>query len=118
MDDFVAGAIARGRENPSWTPLESNPDALNQFAAGIGLEPSFQFSDCFGLDEDLLGFLPQPVVAFVLLFPFDNPAIARAKQELEEKLAKSAQPAVKDVFWMEQSIGERKRKRKKKTTRN
>jgi hypothetical protein len=72
MEDFVGAAIARGRENPSWTPLESNPDALNQFARGMGLPASVAFTDCFGLDEDLLGFLPQPVLAMILLFPYDN----------------------------------------------
>ncbi len=33
----VSAAIARGKENPSWIPLESNPEALNTFARGIGL---------------------------------------------------------------------------------
>jgi len=101
----VSAAIARGKENPSWIPLESNPEALNTFARGIGLPDSVAFTDCFGLEPDLLGFLPQPVYAVVLLFPCDNEAISKAKHEQAEELAKKGeQPPVK-CFWMEQSIG-------------
>ncbi len=100
----VSAAIARGKENPSWIPLESNPEALNTFARGIGLPDTVAFTDCFGLEPDLLGFLPQPVYAVVLLFPFDNEAICKAKREQAEQLAKGGQPPVK-CFWMEQSIG-------------
>ncbi len=91
----VAGAIARGKENPSWIPLESNPEALNTFARGIGLPSSVAFTDCFGLEPDLLGFLPQPVYAVILLFPFDNEAIGAAKREQAERLAKEGQTPVK-----------------------
>jgi hypothetical protein len=100
----VSAAIARGKENPSWIALESNPEALNTFARGIGLPDTVAFTDCFGLEPDLLGFLPQPVYAIVLLFPFDNEAICNAKREQAEQLAGAEQPSV-NCFWMEQSIG-------------
>ena len=35
-----------------WLPLESNPDVLNSFAKGLGLDVStYAFCDVFGLDE-------------------------------------------------------------------
>eukprot|EP00955_Chlamydomonas_euryale_P025692 271559-Chlamydomonas_euryale.AAC.1 len=35
-----------------WIPLESNPEVLNEYAAGLGMELSaHEFTDVFGLDE-------------------------------------------------------------------
>ena len=64
-----------------WLPLESNPEVLNKFTSELGLDVSqYSFHDVFGLDQDLLAFVPQPVLAMLLLYPItkDSEAAKRA----------------------------------------
>ena len=89
-------------DKPYWTPLESNPDSLNEFAYKVGMPKSVAFTDCFGLDAELLAFLPRPVYAMILLFPYDNERIRAAKVAQDARLAEQA-PL--ECFWMEQHIG-------------
>lgn len=50
-------------------PLESNPEVFTQFAHNLGLDESHEFVDIYSLtDPDLLGFVPRPVKALILLF--------------------------------------------------
>jgi ubiquitin carboxyl-terminal hydrolase L3 len=65
-------------EVKSWPPLESNPQVLNDFAYKCGVSHSWEFVDVFGLDEELLGMIPQPSLAFLFLFP------SKAKTEYQE----------------------------------
>lgn len=70
-------------------PLESNPDVslsqtipngselfvvfflkvLNKYLSKLGVSEAYQLFDVYGLDDDALAFLPQPVKAIILLFP-------------------------------------------------
>jgi ubiquitin carboxyl-terminal hydrolase L3 len=53
-----------------WLGLESNPDMMNEFAKKLGLDTTqYCFGDIFGLSEDLLCMIPDPLLAIILLFP-------------------------------------------------
>lgn len=90
-------------ERDYWVPLESNPEVLTNFAVKIGMSERFAFSDCWGLDPDMLAFQPQPVQAVVFLFPSSK---ARAfKAEQEEEIKKRGQTVSENVWYMKQLVG-------------
>ncbi|KAI9334905.1 peptidase C12, ubiquitin carboxyl-terminal hydrolase [Obelidium mucronatum] len=66
----------------SWLPLESNPDVLNAALARLGVSGG-SFSDVWGLDAEALGFVAQPVLAVLLLFPVS--VVEKATQEREKQ---------------------------------
>lgn len=49
-----------------WPPLESNPEIFEQYMSGLGLPENWGFSELYGFDEALLGFVPQPVIAVIV----------------------------------------------------
>ncbi|KAH7831802.1 putative peptidase C12, ubiquitin carboxyl-terminal hydrolase 1 [Monocercomonoides exilis] len=55
-----------------WLPLESNPDVLNAYTRALGLSIEHTFADIYGLDDDLLEMIPQPVHAIYVLFPHEK----------------------------------------------
>lgn len=70
-------------EQEAWKALESNPGVFTTFSRGLGLPESWGFVDIWGLDDDLLAFVPQPCVAVVLLFPSNLPT----RQKIERPTA-------------------------------
>jgi ubiquitin carboxyl-terminal hydrolase L3 len=74
--------------NKHFLPLESNPDIFTELAHKLGLSSSLVFQDVLSLDDpELLGFLPRPVFALVLVFPTTDDYEKRVQiedAELEE----------------------------------
>ncbi|CAL1714816.1 unnamed protein product [Somion occarium] len=87
-----------------WIPLESNPDVLNSWCSKAGLITSeFEYSDIYGLDEDLLALVPQPVKAVILLLPLTD-AIERKTQEEIAKIRREGQHHVdSSIIWIKQT---------------
>lgn len=63
---------------------------------GFGVDSSWQFHDCFGLDDDCLSFVPQPCLAVILLFPSSEDKREESKSENTDQY--------KDVFFMRQLV--------------
>ena len=51
-----------------WPPLESNPEVFANYLHSIGLPTTFSIGEVFGFDEDLLAFIPQPVLGIIVCY--------------------------------------------------
>lgn len=87
-----------------WLPIENNCYLLNKYVNGLGMDPSYQYTDVFGFDEELLNFIPQPVLAVMLCYPITNENEKKRKEETEE-IEKNGQQISKDIYYMDQTIG-------------
>lgn len=54
---------------PAFIPLESDPVIMTTLLRKIGLNDDLEFHDVYGLQPDLLDFIPKPIYAVLLLFP-------------------------------------------------
>ncbi|KAG6438035.1 hypothetical protein SASPL_102968 [Salvia splendens] len=83
-----------------WLPLEANPDVMNQFIWGLGV--SSEEAECFdvyGLDEELLAMVPQPVLA-VLFLPITPKSEEERIQQDSSTKESSGGP-----YFMKQTVG-------------
>lgn len=85
---------------PAVVPLESNPEVFSELAHTIGLSPVLGFHDVYSLtDPELLAFLPQPVLAIVLLFPIST------GYEADRKVVPGPHPVNDNTIkWFKQTI--------------
>ena len=56
------------KETFNWPPLESNPEIFTKYMHEVGMSKDWQIGEVFGFDEDLLAFLPQPVVGVIVAY--------------------------------------------------
>ncbi|XP_034042813.1 ubiquitin carboxyl-terminal hydrolase isozyme L3 isoform X2 [Thalassophryne amazonica] len=91
-------------DSPRWLPLEANPEVMSKFLHCLGMIPTWQFGDVYGLDPELLSMVPRPVCAVLLLFPVTE-KYEIFKQEEEEKIKIQGQEVCPDVYFIKQTIG-------------
>ncbi|KAJ2788889.1 Ubiquitin carboxyl-terminal hydrolase isozyme L3, partial [Coemansia guatemalensis] len=84
-----------------WVPLESSPEAMNKMVHRLGVDKSVGFSDVWGLDDELLAMVAQPVHALIFLFPSLDDFKAGRKQQAES----SSNKVSPNVWFMRQTIG-------------
>ena len=91
--------------NKHYIPIEANPVLFTQLIHQLGVSPSLEFQDVLSIDDsDLLGFVPRPVLALILIFPTsdvyeEQKAVQDAK---EEDYKGSGEEEV--VVWYKQTI--------------
>ncbi|KAG8878113.1 ubiquitinyl hydrolase 1 [Serendipita sp. 405] len=91
--------------NSKWAPLEANPEVLTLWAGRVGLSTKLtQFSDVYGLDDELLALVPQPVKAVLLIFPITAETEA-SRKKTDEQIAENGQPNLDPtLFFVKQTI--------------
>lgn len=89
-----------------WVPLESNPELYSSWSSSMGLDTSkYAFVDIYGLDDDLLAMVPQPVEAVLLLFPVTKEYEQKRKEEDDEVEPFFGPEQQGDMIWFKQTIG-------------
>lgn len=76
---------------------------MNQFLKQLGVLPSWQFVDVYGLDDELLSLVPRPVCAVLLLFPVTQ-KYEESKAEEQSRIKNRGQELSSTVYFVKQTI--------------
>ncbi|XP_056910771.1 ubiquitin carboxyl-terminal hydrolase isozyme L3 isoform X2 [Takifugu flavidus] len=76
---------------------------MTKYVTRLGVKPSWQFVDVYGLDPELVNMVPRPVCAVLLLFPVTDTYEA-FKQEEEDRIKQQPQDLSPDVYFIKQTI--------------
>eukprot|EP01137_Pigoraptor_chileana_P024080 Opistho-2@91456 len=88
---------------PRWLPLESNPDVINKFVAGLGLPAGYSYVDVYGLDDDMIAMVPEPVLSVLLLFPITS-KYEQFRLDEQRDIESRGQVLAPSVYFMTQTI--------------
>ena len=96
----------RRENNKRFKPLENNPEVMSQLVHQLGLSPSLAFHDIYSIDDlDLLAFVPRPVHALLLVFPY-NETYQKARLQEDEGIPNyQGSGEAEEVMWFKQTIG-------------
>ncbi|KAI0431382.1 ubiquitin C-terminal hydrolase L3 [Xylaria sp. FL1042] len=89
-------------------PLESNPELFTELIHTLGMSKRLAFHDLLTLsppDEDLLSFVPRPVLALILVVPAPEGYAARIAEEEKEVPLHDKVGDEEDVMFYYQTIG-------------
>ena len=86
-----------------WLSIESNPNVMNKFLNKCGVPTDkWAISDVYGLKEEHLETLPQPVLSLILLFPISEKYEKDCRKQ--ENLGGSNRDVPSNLYFMKQSI--------------
>lgn len=89
-----------------WLPLEADPVLMSTYLHKLGADPNelYTFHDVYGVDDEMLGMVPQPVLAVLLLFPISEASEAHKENEKAKITATgdAAQKVSPNLYWMKQ----------------
>ncbi|KAF2224375.1 ubiquitin carboxyl-terminal hydrolase [Elsinoe ampelina] len=90
----------------TFSMLENNPDVINAFAARMGLSPDLSFHEIWSFDDpDLLGLIPRPVHALLVIMPFTPSWHERRQAEDNDMHDYVGSGPDEPVVWFKQIIG-------------
>jgi len=93
--DDIEAKVSKER----WAALEANPEVMTKLCHQLGVSPMFEVVDVWGLDPDMLGFVPQPVVALILLFP------SKSRDAKNRKITVDGHEISEKVYYLDQLRG-------------
>ena len=79
-----------------WPPLESNPEIFTKYMHDVGMSKDWAIGEVFGFDEELLAFLPQPIIGVIV-------NMERLKKE--QDVAKGSEDHVDKVAYYQKQEG-------------
>jgi len=84
--------------------LDKRSPSPLEFSHPLGLPADWAFTDVWGLDDELLAVLPQPVRAMVMLFPVSD-VYEKRRLEEDEKIRQQAARLPDNMYFTRQTIG-------------
>jgi len=52
----------------NWPALESNPEVFSNYMTKLGMSEEWTIGEVYGFDEELLAFLPQPILGVIVAY--------------------------------------------------
>ncbi|KAI5290592.1 ubiquitinyl hydrolase 1 [Ascosphaera aggregata] len=97
--------MTESTEPKAFVPLENNPEVMSQLIHKLGVANSLSFSDVFSIDEpELLGFVPRPSLALLLVFPVSATYEMARVEEDSDREVYSGSGSGEPVMWFKQTI--------------
>ncbi|KAI5306991.1 ubiquitinyl hydrolase 1 [Ascosphaera pollenicola] len=97
--------MASNPQPKAFVPLENNPEVMSQLIHKLGVTSSLAFSDVFSIDEpELLGFVPRPSLALLLVFPVSATYEKARLEEDSDKEEYTGSGSNEPVMWFKQTI--------------
>lgn len=84
-------------------PLESNPEVMSKFIHLLGVPDKWSIVDVYSLEPDALAWVPRPVLALILLFPYNDKFNEFAQGEAEQ-IKEKGQTVVDELIFMKQYV--------------
>ena len=104
MAGTTPGVYINSKGKKTFVPLENNPEVFTDLVHRLGVSPRLGFYDIYGLEPELLDFIPKPVHALIFIAPADVYHRVRENDGSKE-LTYDGSGEQEPVIWFKQTIG-------------